>query len=31
MKTDETGVISKGNVVEISIATSNLVSAIYES
>ena len=31
MKTDKTGVISKGNVVEISIATSNLVSAIYES
>ncbi len=31
MKADEAGVISEGNVVEISIATSNLVSAIYES
>jgi len=31
MKADEAGVISEGNVVEISIATLNLVSAIYEN
>lgn len=31
MKSDETGAISEGNVIEISLATSNLVKAIYES
>lgn len=31
MRADEVGAISRGNVIEISIATKNLVDAIYES
>ncbi|MEX2581302.1 MAG: hypothetical protein WD342_19755 [Verrucomicrobiales bacterium] len=31
MRTDDTGAISQGNVIEISLATSNLVNSIYES
>jgi hypothetical protein len=30
MKTDESGAISKGKVIEISLSTTNLVEAIHE-
>jgi hypothetical protein len=30
MRADESGAISEGKVVEISLATKNLVNAIYE-